>query len=98
MRMEVVVKRSWRYMERMITPAQIRAARALINMKQADLAEAAGLSLGTVNNIEREISDPRVSTLTALRRVLENAGVSFDMAAGTGPGVRLAAEPTAGQK
>lgn len=98
MRIKVVATRSWRYMELMITPAQIRAARALINMKQADLAAAAGVSLGTVNNIEREISDPRASTLLAISRVLENAGVTFDLSSGSGPGVRLLADITSPEK
>lgn len=73
----------------MITPAQLRAARALVGLKQADLAAAAGVSLATLNNIERAISDPRVSTMDALQRALEAAGVIFVAENGEGPGVRL---------
>ncbi|MGY0793119.1 helix-turn-helix transcriptional regulator [Azospirillum argentinense] len=73
----------------MITPAQIRAARALLNMKQAELAEAAGVSLATLNNIERGVTDPRVSTLEAVQRALESVGVIFIPENGEGPGVRL---------
>ncbi|MCW2242266.1 helix-turn-helix domain-containing protein [Azospirillum canadense] len=73
----------------MITAAQIRAARALLNMKQASLAAAAGVSLATLNNIERGVSAPRVSTLVALQRALEDAGVRFIDGDGEGPGVRL---------
>lgn len=75
----------------MITPAQIRAARALIGMKQTELATAAGLSEMSVKNIERGATDPRVSTLQALQEALEAAGVEFIPAGdGRGAGVRLA--------
>lgn len=76
----------------MITPAQIRAARALIGWKQTDLATAAGVSEMSIKNIERGITDPRVSTLMAMQRALESAGVVFlDEGANRdgGPGVRL---------
>ncbi len=59
----------------MISAAQIRAGRALLNIKQSELAKAAGVSLATLNNIERGIGDPRASTLQALERALELAGV-----------------------
>lgn len=61
----------------MINAAQIRAARALIGWKQTDLAAAAGVSEMTVKNIEREVTDARGSTLTALQAALEGAGVAF---------------------
>jgi predicted transcriptional regulator len=73
----------------MITPAQIRAARALIEWKQTDLAKAAGVSEMSVKNIERGTTDPRVSTLQAIRTALEAAGVIFIASNGDGPGVRL---------
>lgn len=77
----------------MITPAQIRAARALIGWKQTDLAAASQVSEMSVKNIERGATDPRVSTLIAIQKALETAGVIFldpgDNRDG-GPGVRLA--------
>jgi transcriptional regulator with XRE-family HTH domain len=76
----------------MITNAQIRAARALIGWKQTDLAGAAGISEMSVKNIERGNTDPRVSTLEAIRVALESAGVAFQADGETttgGPGVRL---------
>ncbi len=68
----------------MITPAQIRAARALIGWKQTDLARESGLSEISIKNIERGKTDPRASTLGAIQSALERAGVSFirDMASG----------------
>lgn len=73
----------------MITPAQIRAARALLNWKQTELAKAADVSEMSIKNIERGATDPRVSTIQAIRTALENAGVLFIDQNGAGAGVRL---------
>ncbi len=62
----------------MITAAQIRAGRALLNVKQSELAKAAGVSLATLNNIERGVGDPRSSTLQAIERALKSSGVEVD--------------------
>ncbi len=58
-----------------ISARQIRAARAMLEVKQKDLAAAAGISLATLNNIERGVADPRSSTLAAIERALNAAGV-----------------------
>lgn len=65
------------YKPDMITPAQIRAARALIGWKQSDLAEASGVSEISIKNIERGATDPRSSTLNAMQMAFERAGVLF---------------------
>ncbi len=69
----------------MISPRQIRAARALLDWKQSDLAEASGISLPSINNLEREIGSPRVDTFAAIQESLERAGIEFT----SGNGVRL---------
>lgn len=61
----------------MITPSQIRSGRAIINAKQSELARAAGISLATLNNIERGVGDPRTSTLDAIEHALARAGVEL---------------------
>lgn len=61
-----------------ITPRQIRAARSMLDVKQRDLAAAAGISLATLNNIERGVADPRSSTLAAIERALKDAGIEMD--------------------
>ncbi len=61
----------------MITPKQIRAARALIGWQQSDLAEAAGLSLTGLSNIEKGYADPKASTLTAIETALRAAGIEL---------------------
>jgi transcriptional regulator with XRE-family HTH domain len=60
-----------------MSASQIRVARALIGAKQSDLARAAGISLATLNNVERGVGDPRTSTLNAIEQALETAGVEF---------------------
>ncbi|MBN9018458.1 MAG: transcriptional regulator [Rhizobiales bacterium] len=72
-----------------MTPAQCRAARALINWTQPRLAEAAALGLSTVVDFERERRAVSTEATTAIQRALEAAGVIFVDANGDGPGVRL---------
>jgi DNA-binding transcriptional regulator YiaG len=72
-----------------VTPAQCRAARGLVDMRQSDLAEAARVGLSTVKNFEAGRSAPVTNNLTALRTALETAGVIFVEENGEGPGVRL---------
>ncbi len=69
-----------------VVPAQIRAARALVGWTQAELAAASGLSEMSIKNIERSFTDPRASTLSAIVRALEAAGVEFTN--GGEPGVK----------
>jgi transcriptional regulator with XRE-family HTH domain len=64
--------------ERLISAGQIRAGRSLIGAKQTDLAKASGISLATLNNIERGVGDPRSSTLDAIESALQDAGVVLD--------------------
>lgn len=62
----------------MITPEQIKAARVLLNLKQKDLAKKAGVSIATLNNIERGAQrDPKISTIKAIQGALEKDGVEF---------------------
>jgi transcriptional regulator with XRE-family HTH domain len=61
-----------------ISAAQIRAGRSLLNVKQSELAKSAGVSLATLNNIERGVGDPRSSTLEAIERALFQSGVEVE--------------------
>jgi transcriptional regulator with XRE-family HTH domain len=77
-----------------LTGSQIRAARALLGWRVVDLAEKAGLSYAAVQRAEAVNDVPRmqVRNLTAIKRILENAGVEFidgDYSGQGGPGVRL---------
>ena len=50
----------------MIDYRQIRAARALLNWSQADLARAANMATSSIKNIESESSSARKETLTQI--------------------------------
>jgi predicted transcriptional regulator len=73
----------------MITPQQIRGARAMLGLTQSQLADAAGISTTALNNIERGAADPKTSTMVSIQRALEQAGVQFIPENGGGAGVRL---------
>ncbi len=62
-----------------ITPEQIRAARALLRLEQAELAERAGISVATIRRLESGQGGKRVApgTVAEVRRVLEEAGAEF---------------------
>ena len=80
------------YVTPMITPGQIRAARALVGWTQINLATASGVGEAAIKNIERGSADPRSSTLTAIQSAFEKAGVVFLASGDTrngGAGVRL---------
>jgi transcriptional regulator with XRE-family HTH domain len=79
----------------MITAAQLRAARALLGLDQRRLAEAAGLSLPTIQRMEGSEGQVRgnVDSLVKLVEALDRAGVELigeGTVSGTGGrGVRL---------
>lgn len=60
-----------------ITTAQIRGARGILNWSQQDLAQRTGISATSIGAIENGQTTPRESTLTTIRKTLENAGVQF---------------------
>jgi len=78
-----------------ITAAQMRAARSLLGMDQRQLAEAAGLSLPTIQRMESSDGQVRgnVESLVKVVDALERAGVELigegAPSSGGGRGVRL---------
>jgi transcriptional regulator with XRE-family HTH domain len=75
----------------MLTAAQSRAARGLLDWTQQVLAEKAGIGIVTVRQLEAELNVPRRATLEVVRRAFESAGVEFIDENGGGAGVRLRA-------
>ncbi len=74
-----------------IDSAQMRAARALLNISQADLARMASLHVATIRRIEASF-DPTGNAVSVsnIVKALEDAGVEFIPEEGSkGPGVRL---------
>ncbi len=68
-----------------IEPEQIRAARAMLNWSQTDLAEAAGVSKDTVKNYESGNNRPNTNTLVSLETALVTAGIEFLSGGGIQP-------------
>jgi transcriptional regulator with XRE-family HTH domain len=71
----------------MISPAQCRAARALVGLSQDDLAAASKVAKATIGNFEAGKRSPYQRTLDDICAALEAAGVEFIN--GDRPGVRL---------
>jgi transcriptional regulator with XRE-family HTH domain len=83
------------------TGYQLKAARALIGMEQADLAAKSGVAVTTIRKMEWKGAETLSSGLDTIKRVqgaLEAAGVEF-LNHGQ-PGVRLAkrADGTSGER
>ena len=70
---------------------QIRAARALLDLMQRELAQLADVSLLTVKRFEAQGGKiaGRAETIEAVQRALERRGVEFIEENGGGAGVRL---------
>ena len=84
----------------MITSTQLRAARALANVDQRQLAELAGLSLPTIQRMESSdgVIRGNVDSLTKLIAALDAVGIELigdnAVSHGGGRGVRLKAVAT----
>ena len=63
----------------LITPEQIRAARALLRLDQASVAQDAGISVVTLRRFEEQhgLSKVAPATVDQVRQVLEKAGAEF---------------------
>jgi transcriptional regulator with XRE-family HTH domain len=80
-----------RSMEKSLSSAQIRAARALIRWTAEDLARASAVGLTTIRRAELREGATSLTAANdlALRHALEEAGVEFIEKNGGGAGVRL---------
>jgi predicted transcriptional regulator len=76
----------------MISPAQIRMARAGLGISVKVLAERSGVADSTIHRFEAGRGGMQTGTLERLQTALEAAGAIFMSAdASGGPGVRLKA-------
>jgi transcriptional regulator with XRE-family HTH domain len=71
-----------------ISVAQVKMARAALDLGVRDLAKLAKVSANTIARLERG-EELRPATLNAVRGALEAAGVEFIPQNGGGAGVRL---------
>jgi transcriptional regulator with XRE-family HTH domain len=77
-----------------MTPAQCRAARALLQWSQDDLARKAGVNAVTVRHFENEKSSLQRASISVMRQALTKAGVVFiDEGHRVGPGVGMQKAP-----
>jgi transcriptional regulator with XRE-family HTH domain len=76
-------------MQNMLSPAQCRAARALLGWSQGDLETAAQVARKTIADFEGGGRRPYGRTLEALRAAFEVAGIEFIPENGGGAGVRM---------
>lgn len=74
----------------MITSAQIRAGRALLNWSRADLSNNSGIGASALMRLESADGVPggNIKTFDAVQKALEQAGVEFIGTPDDGAGVR----------
>jgi DNA-binding transcriptional regulator YiaG len=75
--------------DKTVSAAQCKAARALLGLTQPELAALASLGLSTVVDFEKERRRVSEASVRSLRSALEKAGVIFIAENGGGAGVRL---------
>lgn len=75
----------------MITSAQIRAARGMLDWSRKDLAQASGLSFTSMMRLESfdGVPSSNFKTLEAIKIAFEQAGIEFIGSPDDGPDVRL---------
>jgi predicted transcriptional regulator len=73
----------------MVTPREVRAARAFLGWTRQRLADKAVVSLNSVIRLEQGVVDSRTSTVEAVRRTLESFGIEFLSHRGEGEGIRV---------
>jgi transcriptional regulator with XRE-family HTH domain len=76
-------------MFKIMSPAQCRGARALLDLTQPELAAKAGVGLSTIVDFERKRRRVSDHVIEVLRETFERAGIEFIDENGGGPGVRL---------
>lgn len=62
---------------RLISPAQCRAARGLLDWNQPDLAKHSGIHVQTISAFENETSTPTKNTLEKIKNSFEMHGIEF---------------------
>ena len=71
----------------MVTPEQIRMARAALNWSVKELAGKCGIGVNTLSRLENG-TDSRLSTLSKIQKTLINAGIVFLSENENGVGIR----------
>ena len=77
------------YSEKVLSPAQCRAARAMLEWSREDLALRSGVSRPTLADFETDKRKPYDRTLADVQRCFESAGLEFIPENGGGAGIRF---------
>lgn len=88
----MLTKNSFGLMLHGMTPEQSRAARGWLDISQAELAEAANVSLSTVRDFEKGRRAPIGNNLNAMRAALESRGIELTEKGIAGP--QILRDPT----
>ena len=75
----------------MITSAQIRAARALLDWSRQNLSDSSGVGISALMRLEsaKGIPGGNIKTCEAVQNAFEKVGIQFIGTPDDGPGVRL---------
>ena len=75
----------------MITSAQIRAARALLDWSRQTLSDSSGVGISALMRLESANGIPggNIKTFEAVQNAFEKVGIQFIGTPDDGPGVRL---------
>ena len=76
-----------------ISSRQCKAARALLDLTQAELAGLAKVNVNTLVDFENGTRATHPRTIEAIQRALEQAGIEFIEENGGGPGLREKRRP-----
>lgn len=80
-----------------LTPDMFRAARAMLNLTQQELAKEAGLERRIIARLESSQDNVKIRQSVQLRRTFERLGIEFTAASKSfGPGLRWKT-PTSGE-
>ncbi|UVC07701.1 XRE family transcriptional regulator [Rhizobium sp. TH2] len=74
-----------------MTPAQARAARAILRLSTKQVAQLAAVAPNTVNRVEQDdvgVRGPNPTTVNAIKRIYEERGIEFLSAQDSGIRIR----------
>ena len=75
--------------EPVVTPAQVRAARAWLSWSREDLSAKSGVSQRSIARYEQGRSVPYDDTLAKLKATFEAAGINFHFVGMSGTGIGI---------
>jgi DNA-binding XRE family transcriptional regulator len=65
-------------MEQVVFAAKLRAARAVLDLSQNEVAKIVGLTQKSIHRIEKADVQPKMRTIRAIERFFAKRGISFE--------------------